>query len=351
MILLDTIAYNTFLHLIRNEEVSKNSSLKKEEFKNFILNYQGPKYVTSATLFELYVKNLKNDDSDFSMFLKDFNALNQNNIKILNDSTWNFKWQPLANALKEGQQFNMNSFIDAKVNSEVTSIFRYCWYVVLIVTDVLFDEYGDEVNELLWKETLLYIQELINLEVRKYLTDYYYKKEVRKEAATKQFDHLLGYILTKIENIIKGKLTLQLKLPQQFLNEQFKDYPQLSQLTIEGGAKKAGEIVKKLSSNKIRKLITSKIEEAENTFKSKGNRLLTESDRIYYQEILIERALLEGYKVKKNDFTDCQIFSTLDLIPGGQNGTLITLDKTLKKLIQTKGRYYNQNIYMQFLLS
>ncbi|MEB2589874.1 hypothetical protein SOP87_30050, partial [Bacillus cereus] len=125
MILLDTIAYNTFLELVRGQETRKNNKLKKEEFKNFILNYRGDKYIHSATLFEIYIKSLKsNNDLNFSMFVRDFNDLKKFNIKVLNENTWHFDWKSLVEACEKNESYDMTVYVNNKIEYEVTSISR-----------------------------------------------------------------------------------------------------------------------------------------------------------------------------------------------------------------------------------
>lgn len=163
MILLDTIAYNTYLELMEGKDGRKNHQLKVEEFKDFVFNYNDEKYIHSATLFELFIKCIKsNGGSDLSMFVEDFNRLKKYNIKIVNESTWYFDWRKMVDKSREGEKINISEYIDDKIKYEVTSISRFFDYMYLIISEELFDKYGDEVGLPLYPILLKTIKILVD---------------------------------------------------------------------------------------------------------------------------------------------------------------------------------------------
>ncbi|PGS05892.1 hypothetical protein COC45_25805 [Bacillus cereus] len=353
MILLDTIAYNTFLELVRGQEKRKNNKLKKEEFKNFILNYRGDKYIHSATLFEIYIKSLKsNNDLNFSMFVRDFNALKKFNIKVLNENTWHFDWKSLVEACEKNESYDMTVYVNNKIEYEVTSISRYFMYIFLIVSERLFDKYGDTIGVNLFHATMEFVKELLDVQLKRYLLDYYTTSQ-KKEVSVKKFDYLLGYILSKIEHIIKNRLTYinRFENPIKFLYEQFRDVEHFNIINLISGVKKSREILSDLNAKEIKRLISTKIDEFEKLVVDEGRRYLTSSEKIYYQSLLLPKSLQQGYKVTKNDFTDCCILSAFDCLDGGSDGIVITLDDTLRKLMKNHDLYYNEDIYNQIFVS
>ncbi|MBA2876288.1 hypothetical protein [Thermaerobacillus caldiproteolyticus] len=348
MILLDTIAYNTFLDIVRGRNPRKIKDLNEEKFKNFIMDYEGEKFIHSATLFEIYMKDLKSSDfNNFNKFVDDFNALKKYNIKILNESTWNFDWQSLATACENDEPYDMGVYIESKVEYEVTSISRYFMYILLIVCDKLFDTYGDEVGIELFNSTMAFNRTLIDSKLKEYLLDYYLTDQ-KKEISSKKFDVLLGYIIDKLENIIKNRLTIKnmFERPENFLSKQYYDYEKIDQLSL-SGVQKAKEILKGIKGKELNKLISNKIDEFEAQVIREGRRFLTPNEKIYFNSVLLPKALQQGYKVTKNDFTDCCIFSAFDCIEKGDKGVVITFDGVLRNLMKEKGIYYDEGIYKQ----
>lgn len=351
MILLDTIAYNTFLSCVRGEKYRKIKGLNEENFKKFILNYNGEKYIHSATLFELYMKDLKSSEvNDFKKFIEDFNALNKYGFRILNDSTWNFDWQSLVGAYENGESYDMGVYIESKVDYEVISISRYFMCIFLIVSEELFDKYNDQVGIDLFRDTINFNRGLIESKLREYLFRYYLTDE-NKETSTKKFDSLLGYVLEKLEEIIKKELTLIYRFTdsEEFLIKQYHDYEYMEELNI-SGTQKAKEILKGKKGKELNRLIISQIEAFEATVISEDRRFLTDNEKLYLTTVILPKALQQGYKVTKNDFTDCSIFSAFDCLANGQEGTLITFDNTLQALSKQKNVFYDEEIYNEFMI-
>ena len=350
MILLDTIAYNTFLSSVRGENGRRSKDLNEENFKNFILNYDGLKLIHSATLFELYIRDLKsNDINNFNKFIQDFNALKKYGFKILNENSWNFDWQSLDKACKNGESYDMNIYLEKKVDYEVISISRYFMYILKIVCDKLFDEHGDEIGLDLFAVTMTFNNTLIESKLKHYLFSYYLTDE-NKEISRKRFDNLLGYVLVKLEEIIKYKLTLTKMFtdPQTFLEEQYYDYDNLDQLNI-NGIQKARGILNGLKGKQLNQLIINTMNEIEAQVISENRRFFTDNEKLYFSKMLLPKALQQGYLVTKNDFTDCSIFSAFDGIENGRVGKFITFDKKLQALSKENNIFYDKEIYNQFL--
>ena len=348
MILLDTIAYNTYLELIEEQESRKIHQLKAAEFKDFVFNYSGEKYIHSATLFELLIKCIKsNGGSDLSMFVEDFNRLKKYNIKIVNENTWYFDLKKMADKSGKGEKINISEYIDKKIKYEVTSISRFFTYMYLIISEELFDKYGDEIGEVLYPILLKAMHILVDKKIESYLRCYY-TTEQKKEITNKKLDNLFGYIFEKMEHIIKNKLTIVKKEVHLdiYLEEHFGDLKQLEERNGKGGAEKAREILNGLKSNEIKKLMVRKMDEFEKKLFDEDKRYLTSSEKIYYQFVIL-KVLQQGYKITKNDFTDCTIFSAFDCDEEFNNGVVITFDKTLRNLMKENNVYYSENIYSQ----
>ncbi|MDM5267590.1 hypothetical protein [Bacillus wiedmannii] len=346
MILLDTIAYNTYLELMEGKESRKNHKLKAEEFKNFVSNYNGEKYIHSATLFELLIKCIKsNGGSNLNMFVDDFNSLKKNNIKVINETTWYFDWKGLVEKSEKGEEINISDYIDEKIKYEVISISRFFDYILLIISERLFDKYGEEVGIYLFRELLHIIKTLVNMKIEMYLL-YYYNTDQKKEITNKKLDNLFGYVLEKLEYIIKNKLTITetFVFHVEFLEKHFGDVNRLEERVGKGGAEKAREILNDLKPNEIKQLMVSKINELEEQIIDGNKRYLTSSEKLYYQFGVL-KTLQQGYKITKNDFTDCTIFSAFDCYEEYSNGVVITFDKTLRKLMKENSVYYSEEIY------
>lgn len=344
MILLDTIAYNTFLAIVRDEPTRVIQGLNKEKFANFIMNYKEHKFIHSATIFELYMRDLKNPNiNNFNCFVKDFNSLKNYGFKIMNDNTWNFDWQSLAAACENEVTFDMSIYIRDKVEYETTSISRYFTYILYIVCDKLFDIYGEKVGVELFDIIMRFNFDLTEAKLKEYLFSYYTTDE-KKEVSTKKFDNLLGYILYKMEEIIKNKLTLiqGIIIPEQYLIEVYSDYEELESMEI-SGVEKAREILKGLTGKELNNLIINKVEEVESKVISENKRFLTDNEKLYFIHVILNKALQQGYKVTKNDFSDCVIFSAFDGC--NKSGKLITFDKTLKKMLENFKVFYDEIIY------
>lgn len=362
MILLDTIAYNTFLDLQKGRTPKVAVGLKFEEFQHYILNYDGQKFVHSATLFEIYIKSFKSQNQDLTIFIETFNSLKKYNIQILNDSTWYFDWKSLLSKPNEMPILDLTKFVKDKVYYEVTGIFRYFVYILLVVSDKLFDDSEEEVSPEIFELVISLNVSIIKDYLEDFLNEYYLTNE-RKESSVKKFDTLLYYILMKIEMVIKEQLTIidleNLKIKKdkmtsilvnsedisKFLSIRlYEDYNDLIKMNG-SGVQKAKKILRKYD----KKTINSTVENIMNSFESKleleGRRTLSKNERLYYQRFLIPRALQQGYKVTKNDFSDCIIFSAFDTIKEGENGKIITFDKNLKNLMKDNDVYYDQRIY------
>ncbi|MDU1847209.1 hypothetical protein AB1L07_18030 [Niallia alba] len=344
MILLDTIAYNTFLAMIRDEPTRMDPKLNKDKFMDFIMNYKGEKLIHSATIFELYMRDLKNPNiNHFNRFFEDFNGLKKNGFRLMNESTWNFDWKKLFYASENNKSYDMSVYVKQKVEYEVTSISRYFMYMLLIVSDKLFDKYDDKVVIELLKDVIKFNFLLIEAKLKEYLYSYYLTNE-KKEVSTKKFDYLLGYILSKMEGIIRNKLLLKKGFinRKKNLEEIYSGFSELESLEI-SGVQKTREILKGVSGKELNYLIINKVEQFESGVISEGRRSLTVNEKLYFIQVLLIRSIQQGYKVTKNDFSDCTIFSAFDCY--NNKGKLITFDGTLRKLSKEFNVFYDEIIY------
>lgn len=359
MIILDTIAFTTFIDLINDETARENHSLKKDEFVKFITDYEQTKAIHGATLFEIYIKGIKKDSySSTNTFSKYYNYLNRYNIKILNDSSYYFDWKSLLNASYENKEYDIFSYISQKVDFERISIKRYFVYFYTIISETFFEKYEDRVGHDLFPMVNILTESILDAKLNEYLLEYYSNNQ-NKELITKKFDLLLGYLISKFEIVIKDQLTIlpSEKFPDLSLEELYEDQKLIildlysdcehpENLKISGVAE-AKKKLNGLTKKNIKQLISSTIDTIESSVKKSHKRCLTPTEKSFYQYILLPKALHQGYKVSKNDFTDCLIAATFDSQNSNEDCTIITFDKNLKSFLKEHTSYYNESIYNQ----
>lgn len=350
LIILDTIAFNTYLDLKKGREIKNQSHIDLNKFETFVDEYKSFKYVHSATILELFVKHLKSKDPKAAEnFIEDYNEVPRNNMKLCNEEDAKFDWQRINNLLQHSTEVTLDFVLENKVKIEVEKISMYFAYITLVVGEILFDIYGDEINERMYEEFHYGLKIALDEVIKITLENYYLNKDVRKEAITKQLDHLLAVIIIKTEDVIKNKDEYgesYLKNRELALKEIFKDVDEILNNKY-SGVNKAREILisNKYKGPNLKQLIHDKIDELDQLSAIKNRRTLTVVEKEYLLE-LINQALQLGTKITKNDFIDCMIVSSLDLLDKNDNDYyLITFDKKLVNFMKTNGFYYNSEFY------
>lgn len=350
MIILDTIAFNTYLDLKKGREIKNQSHIDLDKFETFVDEYKGIKCVHSATILELFVKYLKNKDPKAAEnFIEDYNEIPRNNMKLFNEEDAKFDWQRINNLLQDSIEVTLDFVLENKVKIEVQKISMYFAYITLVVGEILFDIYGDEINVRMYEEFHNSLKIALDEVIKNTLENYYLNKDVRKEEVTKQLDHLLAVIIIKTEDIIKNKDRYgesYLNNRELALREIFKDVDEILDNKY-SGVNKAKEILisNKYKGPNLKQLIRDKIVELDQLSASENRRTLTVVEKEYLLE-LINQALQLGTKITKNDFIDCMIASSLDVLNKDDNDYyLITFDKKLINFMKTNGFYFNSEFY------
>lgn len=358
--LLDTVTINTYLKVKNNFKygTSYPKGVNLQNLVSFIENNSQNLLIHSATLFELYTKcfrstlnrtQIKNNFFSLDEFIDDYRHFFSLNIQVINEKpNCYFDMSLFVNHINSNAGFDPFTYIHEKINYEINSILRYILLINLICSEVLFDAYGDIVDENLFLNYIEKSLKFIKNELRKYLNSYYFQ-EKRKNESVKSIDSLVFYVLTQFQNNIENKKTL-VSTAEDVINFLADTLVAWNQGNLSGneGAKKCNEILRKniKSSNKysdIQSLIRGKLDE----FCSLREDLRMAPLERDYMLLLLNKTFIEKLKISKNDFSDYLILSSCDYIKEQINDDLVFLsfDDRLRTFIKSNGIYYNDKVY------
>ncbi len=357
--LIDTITYDTYRNIksgiyVGNYKAPKNVNLT--ELENFIDNNKENILIHSATLFELYVRCIKNTDIqrqykdnnqiNLGQFADDYRFIrNVNHFSILNEMPYYFDCETIVNHYNKGIKFDPKSYIEEKIEMEVQKISWYFSLITSICEHKSFDVYGDTVDLNLHGRYHALRTLFLEINLKKILRNYYYADE-RKEISVKNMDILLGYYLKMSIFCIKNKYLLlnsenRAEEAVRLLGEYGKLWTQ-SQLGNTSGVSYISNILK--DKNDILSYLSSSV--VKGIFKEISDKL-SNVEKEYYL-YLLKKTLLNKYKITKNDFTDFLITSAADYRDSNilsDEIRVITYDKKVKKFIEEKGYYYDSYLY------
>lgn len=351
-ILLDTNAYNTYIAAKPEYgyEHQFQDNINIDYFVEFVDENKGHVVVHSATLFELYIKCIKNNKIQRSFkeknqlsieqFVTDYNCLKKYRIRLINDNACYFDNKKITEP---------ELIISDKVRCEVDYFSRFYRLVLAICADVLFDKYEDIVDVNLFSIFLDVLNFFMEKNIAQLLNDHYYERE-KKDTTKRTLDSLLYYLLTQLEECIINQTTL-VQSPQEvilFLNMTFLKFSQ-TEIKDGAGTEKAHQIVcEGKETRSVVKLITKVVDTFINELEKSNKPTLrpTEKGYILY---LLKKLFINKYKVRKNDFSDYLILTSCDGLKEqhfpDQEIIFITFDHNLKSFIEKYNIYFNKDIY------
>lgn len=351
--LIDTITFNTYRDIkmgIYTDQKRPPKQVNIDKLEKFIDNNKENVLIHSATLFELYIKCIKNtkgqqsyklnNEISLKQFGRDYQFIHKNGFKILNEKPYYFDQDIISNFFNKGEKFTPESYIEEKIKMEVNGIIRYILFIDLIFSYELFDIYGDYVNDEIILLTMEFKVQFLEDHLKRIMNSYYYSDE-NKEASTKRIDELLGYILNESEKLIKDKFYLC--IDEEFIiNTLINIWTQKDISKVSGvdkvhdsfGGYSAVELIEKIN-HKVRKI-------------KKLNPSIFSHVEEYYFKNLLKKSIIDKYKITKNDFSDFLIisagdFNNLNIID--DEIVVITYDKRLKTFLKENKFYYNDELY------
>jgi|GEM_PF-7104296 len=194
--LLDTIVLNVYLEHKNNYKYGKKCppDVDINQLALFMENNIEHLRVPCTTLHELYAKCFLNPRNrsvvepntlELSQFIDDFMFIWDNEIKIIN-APWEIysffniaEWQ---NFLITGIGFEAETYIDEKIEYETQKIFQYFMLLCLVCGEVLYDTYGNSVNDKVADFFHKITERLVYDTIKKYLHSFYYKGTNNKQS-------------------------------------------------------------------------------------------------------------------------------------------------------------------------
>lgn len=148
-LLLDTITFNSYASYSENKyNHSFQNNMNIEPLVNFLDHNTGSMFLHSATLYELFIKCIKNKNIQvpfnqnkqvsIKQFLDDYNFMARRKIRIANDTTCYFDTNLLIDHLQKGIPFSMDYYIDQKISYETYRIgFFIVWLLLFAESSCL----------------------------------------------------------------------------------------------------------------------------------------------------------------------------------------------------------------------